>query len=198
VFSQNGTTGDVWGYASDAPLIPGVEYEKVGGSNTGAADYVDYATSWIVSVDGTAGADSMDGGYSDAEGDLIDGADGDNDYIYGYAGADSINVGAGNDHVEGGDDADSFFHSDGFGSDTIIGGEGGIDDDLVDFSGLSGAVNVVLSGTEAVMTASLAARAMTACLATRAPTASMTVWETTGWLAAATMIPFWGALGLTD
>lgn len=149
VFSQNGTTGNVWGYASDAPLVPGVEYEKVGGSNIGSADYVDYATSWIVSVDGTSGADSMGSGYTDSEGDQVDGADGNDDYIYGYGGADSINGGAGNDYIDGGDDADSFFLSNGFGSDTIIGGEGGIDNDLVDFSGMSSGVAAVLSATEA-------------------------------------------------
>ena len=148
VLSQNGTTGDVWGFASDAPLVPGTEYEKVGGGNIGSADYADYTESWIVSVDGTSLADTMGSGYTDADGDQIDGADGDNDYIYGYAGADSINAGAGDDYVDGGDDNDSFFFSDGFGSDTIVGGEGGTDNDLIDFSGLTVGVDVVYTGTE--------------------------------------------------
>ncbi|MHA6324007.1 Hint domain-containing protein [Roseivivax sp. CAU 1753] len=148
VFSQNGTTGDVWGYASDTPLVPGVEYEKVGGGNIGAADYADYATSWMTSVDGTAGADSMGSGYADAQGDLIDGADGDDEYIFGNGGADSIDGGVGDDVIDGGADADTFFQSDNFGSDTIIGGETGTDNDVVDFSNVSGAVSVLLSSTE--------------------------------------------------
>ncbi len=148
VFSQNGVTSDVWGFASDTPLVPGTEYEKVGGGNIGSANYTDYATSWLVSVDGTSGADSMGSGYTDAEGDIIDGADGNDEFIYGYAGADTINAGAGNDHVDGGADADTFQVTDGFGSDTIIGGETGTDTDSLDFSGLTSAVGVTLTGNE--------------------------------------------------
>ncbi len=39
VFSQNGQTGDVWGFASSAPLMAGTQYVKTGGSNTGSSSY---------------------------------------------------------------------------------------------------------------------------------------------------------------
>lgn len=44
VFSQNGQTSDVWGYASSAQLEGGQSYVKVGGSNTGTARYNDFIT----------------------------------------------------------------------------------------------------------------------------------------------------------
>lgn len=42
VFSQGGTTSDVWGFATDATLTPGVQYQKVDGSNNGDSLYVDF------------------------------------------------------------------------------------------------------------------------------------------------------------
>ncbi|MEO9895797.1 MAG: Hint domain-containing protein [Paracoccaceae bacterium] len=42
VFSQGGSFGDVWGFATDTPLVDGVTYEKVSGSNAGASDYSNY------------------------------------------------------------------------------------------------------------------------------------------------------------
>ncbi len=42
VLSQNGNTGDVWGFASDTPLVPGANYQKVGGGNIGSTDYANY------------------------------------------------------------------------------------------------------------------------------------------------------------
>ncbi len=39
VFSQNGQTSNIWGMASDSPLIPGARYVKVGGSNNGTSLY---------------------------------------------------------------------------------------------------------------------------------------------------------------
>ena len=44
VFSQNGSTGNVWGFASDTPLEDGVTYEKIDGSNTGNSRYADFIT----------------------------------------------------------------------------------------------------------------------------------------------------------
>lgn len=148
VLSQNGVTGDVWGYASDTPLTPGAEYEKVGGDIAGSTDYSLLQNDWIVSVDGTAAGDAMGIGYTDAEGDQIDGADGDDDYIFGNGGDDTINAGAGDDFVDGGDGADVFDIFAGFGADTITGGEGGTDDDTLDFSGLNTGVTVSFTGDE--------------------------------------------------
>ncbi|WP_174149355.1 Hint domain-containing protein [Leisingera sp. ANG59] len=44
VFSQNGQTSNVWGFATSAPLESGQSYVKVGGSNTGTARYNDFVT----------------------------------------------------------------------------------------------------------------------------------------------------------
>lgn len=41
VFSQNGQTQNVWGFAADQPLIPGARYVKQTGSNTGTSNYSD-------------------------------------------------------------------------------------------------------------------------------------------------------------
>ena len=42
VFSQNGAFSNVWGYSTDTPLVDGVSYVKVSGSNAGASDYIDF------------------------------------------------------------------------------------------------------------------------------------------------------------
>lgn len=42
VFSQNGQTGNVWGFASNAPLQSGTQYIKVGGSNSGSSAYSNF------------------------------------------------------------------------------------------------------------------------------------------------------------
>jgi Hint domain len=42
VFSQNGVTGDVWGFASNTPLVAGTQYVKVGGNNTGSSTYTTF------------------------------------------------------------------------------------------------------------------------------------------------------------
>lgn len=44
VFSQNGITQDVWGFATSAPLDSGTSYVKTGGSNAGSSTYADYVT----------------------------------------------------------------------------------------------------------------------------------------------------------
>nr|MCU0802289.1 hypothetical protein [Paracoccaceae bacterium] len=72
-------------------------------------------------VDGTAGNDSMNVGYTDAQGDQI--TEG-NDSINGGAGNDTINAAGGNDTINAGDGADSL--NGGSGSDQIY-GQGGND-----------------------------------------------------------------------
>lgn len=44
VFSQGGVTGNVWGLASDTPLIDGASYFKTGGNNGGSSAYDDFVT----------------------------------------------------------------------------------------------------------------------------------------------------------
>jgi Ca2+-binding RTX toxin-like protein len=73
-------------------------------------------------VNGTTGNDNMPIGFVDAQGDIIDGADGINDRIDGAAGNDTIDAGLGNDSVTGGDGNDSIFGN--TGNDTILGGVG--------------------------------------------------------------------------
>ncbi len=64
-------------------------------------------------VDGTSGADSIGAGFVDAQGDAIDGADGNNDTVFAGAGNDRVKALAGDDHIFGGD-----------GDDTLVGGSG--------------------------------------------------------------------------
>lgn len=109
-------------------------------------------------VDGTVGSDLMAPGFVDAQGDIIDGADGTRDTIFGYDGNDSIQAGLGDDvayggtgddqlsggegndvlaggdgadTMEGGNDRDTFF---GGADDSVDGGEGGDDYDVLDLS----------------------------------------------------------------
>ena len=71
------------------------------------------------------------------------------DTIFAGAGSDTLSGGSGNDALYGENDADTFQIEDGFGSDAIFGGEGGIDDDAIDLATLTGAVTVSYSGNEA-------------------------------------------------
>ena len=105
-------------------------------------------------VDGTAGSDLMTPGYVDSQGDIIDGADGDTDTIYGYDGNDTIQAGLGNDLAFGGNgndqingdagndtlwgDAGNDVLSGGIGNDTLDGGLG--DDTLGGGAGNDGLV----------------------------------------------------------
>ncbi|MGY3437037.1 Hint domain-containing protein [Marinovum sp. KMM 9879] len=82
-------------------------------------------------VEGTAGADTIDGGYlGDPEGDLVDAGDNqtgtDGDLIEAYGGADSVLAGAGDDTVYGGDGGDTI---DGGAGDDVLYGEA--DNDLI-------------------------------------------------------------------
>ncbi|MCX8226690.1 MAG: calcium-binding protein, partial [Sulfitobacter sp.] len=136
VLSQNGVTADVWGFVSDTMLAPGTNYQKVGGGNIGSTDYANFQTPWLVTVDGTVGNDVMGVGYTDVDGDQIDGSDGNNDAIYGYGGNDTITAGAGNDTLVGGTGADSL--------------DGGTGTDVADYSTSSAAVTVnLVTGTGA-------------------------------------------------
>jgi len=95
-------------------------------------------------VDGTAGADVMAPGYTDLNGDQIDGTDGINDTIFGYGGNDSITAGAGADRIDGGDGDDTI--AGGAGADTLQGGSGL---DLADYSASAAGVYVDLNDSVA-------------------------------------------------
>jgi Ca2+-binding RTX toxin-like protein len=88
-------------------------------------------------VYGGSGNDTIDGAQDD---DLIDGGSG-NDLILGGDGSDTIIGGTGADNIQGGGDADTFLLANGFGNDTIGGGETattGTDSDVIDASALTG------------------------------------------------------------
>ncbi len=75
-------------------------------------------------VDGTNDPEVMSPGYTDADGDEVDGADGVNDTIFGNGGNDTINAGLGDDSVDAGLGTDSV--DGGIGNDTL---DGGADED---------------------------------------------------------------------
>ena len=73
-------------------------------------------------VEGTGSDDTMGIGFVDADGDIIDGADGLDDNIQGMGGNDTINAGQGNDTIDGGSGNDTI--DGGAGNDTLRGGGG--------------------------------------------------------------------------
>ena len=111
---------------------------------------------------GGAGNDWLRGGNSD---DLLFG-DADNDTLIGWAGNDSLDGGAGDDELSGdagndtfaggegndllygGADRDVFVLEDGYGSDTITGGDTGDDWDTLDATALTGNTTVTFTGNE--------------------------------------------------
>jgi Ca2+-binding RTX toxin-like protein len=88
---------------------------------TGTADTA-FVTLTPSPVDGTAGNDQMHVGYTDADGNMIDGTDGLSEVIMGYGGNDKITAGFGDDDIYGGDGND--FIRAGDGQDLIVGGDG--------------------------------------------------------------------------
>ena len=131
-------------------------YGTFGNDSISGGDGDDFIDSWAGrdTIDGGAGNDTVLGGSGD---DLVMGGDGDdamqgwtgNDTLYGGAGNDTIQSWEGNELLDGGDDADTFLITQGSGDDTVIGGEGGIDDDIIDLSALTGPVTVTYTDSEA-------------------------------------------------
>ena len=127
-----------------------VGYHTWGGDDTiiGSAhdDYIyHFGTTGSLTADLGAGDDYAQG---NSGADSISGEAG-SDTLIGSAGSDTLSGGAGADSLEGGNDADTFVIEDGFGNDTIVGGEGGTDSDFLDLSSLTGPVTVTYSGDEA-------------------------------------------------
>ncbi|MDE4131877.1 Hint domain-containing protein [Phaeobacter sp. QD34_3] len=102
----------------------------------------------------SAGDDSLVGGVGNDSivatdgNDTLDGGDG-NDTLYGGNHNDLLIGGAGDDLMFGEADADLFQMSDGFGNDTLTGGEAGIDFDKVDLTAVTTGVSVTYTGDEA-------------------------------------------------
>ena len=89
----------------------------------------------------TVGVNVLAGSGDDS---LLGGSGGDT--IAGEAGQDTLAGEAGADSLTGGDDQDTFILNDQFGDDTIVGGEGGVDQDDLDGSGLTENVTVTYNG----------------------------------------------------
>ena len=138
VLSQNGVTGDVWGFVADTPMKPNANYQKVDGNSIGSTDYSALSEGWLVSVEGTEVGDYMTVGYTDAQGDQIDGTDGQNEIIYGFGGDDTIIAGAGNDTILGGVGADSIDGAGGTDTADYSDSGAGVTVDLVTGTGTGG------------------------------------------------------------
>lgn len=98
-------------------------------------------------VTGNTGNENVDAGAGD---DTMFGGAG-NDTLIGGDGADDIWGGTGDDDLTGGADEDTFYFEDNWGTD-VVQGSGttttGIDNDTLDFSNLTGSVNVNFTGSE--------------------------------------------------
>ncbi len=131
-------------------------YGTFGNDSISGGDGDDFIDSWAGTdtIDGGAGNDTLLGGndadliYGGAGNDFLQGWTG-NDTLYGGAGNDTLQSWEGNELLDGGDGADTFLITEGSGDNTIIGGEGGNDDDTIDLSALTRPVTVVYTGDEA-------------------------------------------------
>ena len=119
--------------SGNATTLAGYESYNFGTSDPNGTTEISFADGARVVadgvVDGTSGNDTIGAGYVDAGNDQIDGTDGLNDVVKGYAGNDSIASGAGNDTVYGGQGNDTI--DGGTGNDTIYGDDGGLTDPQV-------------------------------------------------------------------
>ncbi|WP_281984165.1 Hint domain-containing protein [Thalassorhabdomicrobium marinisediminis] len=99
------------------------------------------------SIDAGAGADEVYGGTGN---DTIQGGAG-NDTVFGDSGDDTLRGGAGDDTLFGGAGSDTFVLGEGFGNDTLTGGEdtGPADIDVIDASGMTSDVTLTFTGDEA-------------------------------------------------
>ncbi|MGB5868620.1 MAG: Hint domain-containing protein, partial [Albidovulum sp.] len=71
------------------------------------------------------------------------------DSLYGGTGDDTLYGGTGDDYLDGGADRDDFVVENGFGNDTIVGGETGTDSDYIDLANLTtGGVTVTFTDAE--------------------------------------------------
>jgi len=100
-------------------------------------------------VDGLDTGEDMAPGYTDAQGDQIDGTDGINDTIFGNGGDDTIDSGLGDDTVDGGSGDDTFTLTDGVDNDVIIGGESGeTNGDVIDSTAVNDDLTVTFTDKE--------------------------------------------------
>ncbi len=151
------TSGDVqsgWSSGNDT-LLGGSGDDTIYGG--GGDDFIEGGDGNDVLMTGL-GNDTLMGGAgndtlknSDGD-DSLDGGAG-NDSIVATGGEDTLRGGTGDDTMEGGADADTFIIEDGFGNDSITGGEGTTDSsdrdyDTIDLSTMTGPVTVTFTGDE--------------------------------------------------
>nr|WP_272903188.1 Hint domain-containing protein [Sulfitobacter sp. M39] len=106
-------------------------------------------TEYVGPVDGLDDSEAMTPGYTDAQGDQIDGTDGINDTIFGNGGDDTIDSGLGDDTVDGGAGDDRFTLTDGIDNDVIIGGETDeTDGDVIDSTAVDDDLTVTFTAPE--------------------------------------------------
>lgn len=146
IATQSGSTGDTDSFqtvtlTSDTPnpALNGqalrIEIVRPAGQDNGEYLYFDnvqgefnLASNGI--VDGTSGDDAIGIGYVDVDGDIVDGADGDDDTIEAGAGNDTVEGGAGADSIDGGTGTDELTYTNSasgvevqLGSGTGVGGD---------------------------------------------------------------------------
>ena len=139
--SGTGNGDSLQGGAANDSVQAGAGNDTVDG---GSGDDTIYGGEGDDSLRGWSGNDFVDGG---AGNDTLEGDEGD-DTILGGDGDDFISLWGGADSVDGGAGSDTIQINDNFGNDTIIGGEGGTDDDTLDMSNLSGPVTLDYWGHE--------------------------------------------------
>lgn len=143
-------------------VVAGAGDDTVWGGNDAGADTI-LGGAGNDLINGQGGNDSIDGGADDdsiaagAGDDFVTGGSGNDsinggigtDTLDGGTGADLISGAGGGDSILGGDDADTIMLFDGYGADTIAGGEGGVDADVLDASWIGADLELDLSANGA-------------------------------------------------
>lgn len=140
-----GTTGDddyVLAHGGDDVVESGLGDDIVYG---GTGDDALHGMSGDDSLFGEEGDDKLVGGSG---GDVLSGGSG-GDVLAGETGDDLLDGGTGSDEIHGGGGDDTISLSDGFGNDTITGGETGeTDGDTLDMSGVTSGVQLDLTASD--------------------------------------------------
>ncbi|MBI1418535.1 MAG: hypothetical protein GC146_15065 [Limimaricola sp.] len=143
---DNGGSGNQYLYVTDVSFNTQAAVDGNDSIDGGAGNDLIYGDGGNDTIDGGADNDTLYGGDGN---DSLSGGTG-NDTLFGGAGADTIAGNAGDNMLYGGADNDTFVVDASAENDTIVGGETGIDNDVIDFSTTAtGGVNVSLTGNEA-------------------------------------------------
>jgi len=159
-YLEGGSGNDTIDGGDDADTISGGEGDDLiyGGAgndslSTGIGNDTLYGGEGDDTLHNSSGDDSLVGGTGHDSivatdgNDTLEGDSG-NDTMYGGNDEDLLVGGTGDDEMYGEADADTFRIEDNFGNDTIVGGEAGDDQDIVDLSHMTGPVTVTYTGDE--------------------------------------------------